>query len=119
MLVDAGLSGIEALVTHFATGRGFNRDFALTSRGWSEEQWAAAADGLVARGLLDASGALTEQGSDLRRRIEADTDRLAFEPWAHLGDEDAARLGEIGRGLVQALLAAGCFPAAVFAAKAR
>jgi hypothetical protein len=117
MLVDAGLSGIEAIVSHVASGKGFLRAFAQTSRGWSEQEWGAAVAGLTERGLLDERGALTEQGSDLRKRIEADTHRLGFEPWAHLGAEGTARLGELGGGVVRALLAAGCFPAEVFPAR--
>jgi hypothetical protein len=116
MLVEAGLSGVEAQVTHVATGKGFVPAFAMASRGWSPEQWGAAVTGLAERGLLDEQGELTEAGSDLRRQVETDTDRLGVEPWTHLGADGAARLGEIGGGLVRALLAAGCFPAGVFAA---
>jgi hypothetical protein len=116
MLVGAGLSGVEAQVTHVATGRGFVPGFAMASRGWSQEQWDAAVTGLAERGLLDAQGQLTAAGRDLRRQIETDTDRLAVGPWAHLGADGAARLGQIGRGVVEALLAAGIFPAGVFAA---
>jgi hypothetical protein len=116
MLVEAGLSGVEAQVTHVATGKGFVPAFAMASRGWSQEQWGAAVTGLAERGLLDEQGELTEAGSDLRRQVETDTDRLGVEPWTHLGADGAARLGEIGGGLVRALLAAGCFPAGVFAA---
>ncbi|WP_214400989.1 SCO6745 family protein [Pseudonocardia lacus] len=117
LLIDAGLSGIEAIVSHVASGKGFLRAFAQASRGWSEDEWAAAAAGLTERGLLDGDGALTEQGADLRKRLEVDTDRLGFGPWAHLGAEGAARLGELGGGVVRALLAAGCFPSEVFPAR--
>jgi helix-turn-helix protein len=117
VLVDTGLSGLEALVTHVATGRSFVPPFARASRGWSEQEWDAAVAGLVERGLLDEAGALTAQGSELRKRMEADTDRLGFEPWAHLGAEGTARLGELGGGLVRSLLAAGCFPSGVFAGR--
>jgi hypothetical protein len=113
LLLGAGLSGIEALVSHTATGRGFRTDFARTSRGWSPEQWDATRAALAERGLLDAEGGLTEAGAALRKGIERDTDRLGVAPWAHLGAADAARLGEIGGRLVDALIAAGCFPAAI------
>ena len=39
-LACAGLSGIEALVTHTKTGKGFLTEFAKSSRGWSEQEWA-------------------------------------------------------------------------------
>ncbi len=116
-LVDAGLGGLEALVSYTATGRGFVVPFAMASRGWAQEEWDAAVAGLAERGVLDAGGALTDDGTALRAAIERDTDRLGHAPWAHLGDDGAARLGEIGGRLVGALLAAGCFPDGVFAAR--
>ena len=44
-LAVAGLSGIEAMVTHAKTGKGFITAFAKSSRGWSEQEW----DGAVGR----------------------------------------------------------------------
>jgi hypothetical protein len=117
LLVEAGLSGLEAQVTHVATGKGFVPAFAMASRGWSREQWDAAVAGLVERGVLDEQGALTGAGDELRRRIETDTDRLAVGPWAHLGADGAARLQEVAGGLARAVVAAGCFPDGVFAAR--
>lgn len=114
-LVDAGLSGVEALVSYTATGRGFVTSFAMTSRGWSQEQWDGAVARLAARGVLADDGSLTDDGLALRKRIEHDTDRLGHGPWAALGDDGAARLGEIGGRLVRALVGAGCFPEGVFA----
>lgn len=115
MLLDAGLSGLEALVCHTASGRGFVPEFARRSRGWSTEQWDAATAGLVERGVLGADGGLTDAGAALRKDVEDDTTRLGAGPWLHLGDEGAARLGDLGGVLVRALLAAGCFPDGVFA----
>lgn len=118
-LVGAGLSGLEAIITHTATGKGFVVPFARASRGWSQEQWDAGVAGLVERGLLapdtDTDLSLTPAGSDLRKGIEEGTARLAAAPWDHLGAEGTTRLGEIGGSLVRALLGAGCFPGGVFA----
>jgi hypothetical protein len=116
-LLDAELDGLEALVSFTATGRGFVVPFAMASRGWSQEQWDGAVARLAERGVLTAEGALTDDGAALRKRIEVDTDRLGADPWSRLGAADAARLGEIGRTLVRALLAAGCFPEGVFPAR--
>jgi hypothetical protein len=116
VLVAAGLSGLEALVSYTATGRGFVTPFAMASRGWKQEQWDAAVAALAERGILAADGALTEEGTALRKRIEDDTNRLGAGPWDALGAEGAARLGAIGGELVRSLLAAGCFPDGVFAA---
>nr|WP_214366594.1 hypothetical protein [Pseudonocardia sp. H11422] len=124
LLLDAGLTGLEALVTATATGKGFVVPFARASRGWSEEHWDAAVAALRERGLIaggsgdDTAGlVLTTAGAELRRRLEDDTDRLGAGPWAHLGADDAARLAELGGTLVRALIAADCFPAGVFAGR--
>lgn len=117
VLAAAGLDGLEALISHTATGRGFVPEFARTSRGWTQEQWDAAAARLADRGLLEPTGALTGSGAALRKRLEDDTSRLGLAPWALLGDDGAARLAEIGGGLVRRLLAAGCFPQGLFAGR--
>lgn len=128
LLVEAGLTGLEALLTATATGTGFTVDFARTSRGWTVEQWNAAAAALAGRGLLEpvtagdtaVSPVLTEAGSALRRRLEDDTHRLGAAPWAALGADGAARLGELGGAFVRTALANGAFPAeGVFASRPR
>jgi hypothetical protein len=117
-LVAAGLSGIEALVTHTVTGAGFTPEFARTSRGWSEAEWDSAVAGLADRGLLDAAGGLTEAGQEIRGQVERNTDRMAAAPWLHLGDEQTETVVRIGRQLSRAVVAAGAFPAAgVFATR--
>jgi hypothetical protein len=118
LLVDAGLSGIDALVTATATGTGFVPPFARASRGWTEDEWAACEVSLRERGLLGDGLSLTPEGNALRERIEDDTNRLGAAPWEALGEEGTARLGELGRPLVRGLLKAGCFPAeGVFATR--
>ncbi len=114
-LLGAGLSGLEALVTHTATGRGFTRQAALVSRGWREEEWVAAENGLRERGVLDVDGALTEAGQAQRSDVEEVTSRMAMAPWLRLGTERSARLAEIGLGLTKRMLAAGVFPDGMFA----
>jgi hypothetical protein len=109
-LVAAGLSGIEALVSHTATGEGFVPEFARRSRGWSQDEWDGATNGLAARGLLDSEGALTSAGLDLRALVEAETDRMAAAPWQHLGDERTEDVVRIGKAMTRAVMAAGAFP---------
>jgi hypothetical protein len=118
LLVDAGLTGIEALASHVAYRKGALKEFAVTSRGYSEQQWDAAVAGLVERGLLDEQEALTGAGAEMRHELEAGTDRLAFAPWAHLGSDCAARLGEIGGVAVRTLIANGGLPGALSRARA-
>jgi hypothetical protein len=115
-LQTAGLSGIESIVTHTATGYGFLEGPAKLLRGWSDDQWSVAVDGLRARGLMDADG-LTDEGVALRERVEAETDRLDAAPWQRLGPDRTARLIELGKGLSRIVAGNGAFPADVFASR--
>ncbi|MGW7577342.1 SCO6745 family protein [Streptomyces sp. NPDC054765] len=113
-LLDAELDGVEALVTHTASGRGMSYQGVMATRGWSEEDWAAAQERLRTRGLLDAEGELTEAGVQLRKDLEHRTDRLDRTPYEHLGAEGVARLTELATGFTTAVMNAGAFPAAMF-----
>ncbi|MFV0132582.1 SCO6745 family protein [Streptomyces sp. HMX87] len=110
-LMAAGLDGLEALVSHTATGKGMTPKWACGTRGWSREDWDAAADRLRDRGLLDDGGELTERGVALREEIEQETDRLDAAPYEHLGAKGVARLTELGTAFARAAFAAGAFPA--------
>jgi len=119
-LAGAGLSGIEALVTHTATGKGFLPEFARASRGWSQEEWDSAVSGLQARGLMDGQGALTPAGQALRAEIEDQTDRLAATPWQYLGEGRTEDVVRMGKAMTRAVATAGAFPQeGVFAAQRR
>lgn len=91
----AGYSGCEALLMHVAVG-GVPREFVAT-RAWSAEQWAAAADGLRSRGLIDADEVATESGRAHRETVEEHTDQLALAPLAALGEDGCLRLRELVR----------------------
>jgi hypothetical protein len=109
-LVAAELPGLEALVSHTATGHGFVPEFARASRGWNEEEWKNAAGSLASRGLLGADGSLTPAGEALRARVEEETDRLAAAPWQHLGEERTGEVVRIGTALTRTVMKAGAFP---------
>ncbi|MFP3986749.1 hypothetical protein U9R90_04450 [Streptomyces sp. E11-3] len=111
VLLDAGLDPVEALVSHTATGKGMNPQWILATRGWSQQDWDAAADRLRARGLLDADGEPTEEGTALRKGIERTTDRLDAAPYEHLGAAGVERLTELGTGFLMTAAEAGAFPA--------
>lgn len=113
VLLRHGLSGIEALQTHCATGRGFTPAAGQALRGYTDEEWAAAAARLADRGLV-VDGELTEAGQQLRSTLEAETDALALDPWSHLGPDRTARVVELGKPLSARLVAAGAYPAGVF-----
>ncbi|GGT11899.1 SCO6745 family protein [Streptomyces purpureus] len=110
-LLTAGLDPVEALVSHTATGKGMTPRWVLGSRGWRRADWEAAAGRLRIRGIIDADGELTEDGTALRAELEDHTDRLDAAPYEHLGATGVARLTELGRGFLERALTAGAFPA--------
>jgi hypothetical protein len=87
------------MVTHTATGKGMTPKWVCATRGWSREDWDAATERLRERGLLDASGDLTERGVALRAEIEDETDRLDRAPGpGGRGPADRAGRGIRARG---------------------
>jgi hypothetical protein len=108
VLLAAGLDPVESIVL----GGLFSgsTDFLRATRGWSEQEWAEAAQRLAERGLL-ADGALTPAGVSFRKGLERSTDRLAVEGWEHLGLEGTQRVLELAGPLRDATLASGILPA--------
>lgn len=106
-LVDEGLDGCEALVTHGADGS-VPASILQSTRGWSDEAWAAASSRLAARGWLDGDTA-TAAGVAARQRIEDRTDELAMGPWRVLGADDADSLRRLVRPLSKAISESGVF----------
>lgn len=116
-LVHAGLTGLESIVSHTATGRGFTVEAAKKLRGWNDEQWDAAIAALQDRGLM-VGDRLTAAGEQVRAAIEDETDQLDTAPWAHVGTEATARLTELGKLLSRRIVSNGAFPASgVFASR--
>lgn len=105
-LVDAGLSGIEALVVHAASGE-VPRAALQTSRGWTDDDWHAAVARLAARGLVQDDGSFTSDGAALRKHIEDRTDLLAVSPWAALGQERCDELRALVRPHSRAIVEGG------------
>ena len=112
-LQDGGLSGLEAVVLQVLSGEGLNEQFSKASRGWSDQQWEDAREGLRARGLVDGGG-VSEKGAALREEIERATDAMSMAPWEHLGAAELERLTGTGAELSRSLLKAGAFPASAF-----
>lgn len=98
VLVSEGIAAPECLQLHAAFGGPAERVL-QQSRGWSAEQWAAARDALVQRGLLDPTGGLTAAGHELRQRIEDRTDELDAAPYRQLGEQRTERLRQLVRPL--------------------
>lgn len=98
-LVEAGLDGCEVHVLLAAVGS-VTRQSQQGARGWTDEQWDAAAARLAERGLV-VDGQLTEGGRALSDRIEATTDRLASAPWTAIGADATDRFDELIAPLAQ------------------
>ena len=92
-LLTAGLSGLDAHVLRTASD--LDRAVLQPARGWTDQEWEAAAANLIARGLLASDGELTAAGHDLLREVETTTDQLAAQPWAALGEEATDRLARL------------------------
>jgi hypothetical protein len=97
-LVIHGLSGLEALVTHAATGDVPAR-ILLATRAWSEEEWQRAVDDLRRRGWLEPGDGLrfTASGARRRQEIEDSTDSLSVMPYRTLGEEGCSELRAVVR----------------------
>jgi hypothetical protein len=113
LLAAEGLSGLDAHITHIATGQ-MPVDMMRGTRAWSEDVYQSAVDSLVARGLVQRGDAgvllLTDSGLAQRQRIEDRTDELAAGPYEKLGEEGCATLRRTARPLSAALVDAGLSP---------
>lgn len=108
-LVAAGLDGCEAHLTLVGTGTVPASEL-QPNRGWTDEEWAAARERLVARGLLRDDGRLTAAGAEVRAWVEERTDELALAPWRSLGEAASERLLELLEEPVRAVVGGGGVP---------
>ena len=110
LLVSEGLSGLEALITHAATGA-VPAEMLRTLRGWSDDEWNGALDSLRARGIIAADQlAFTPNGESLRQRLEDRTDALSADAWAVLGEDGCKTLRLSARPMSAAVIDAGWSP---------
>lgn len=103
-LLTARLDGIEALLTHAASGA-VPAETLRTSRSWSEGDWNRAAARLRERDWLtgDADPAFTPAGAARRAEIEEATDENSVTPYAHIGESACAELQALVRPFTRAL----------------
>lgn len=109
-LTAAGLSGVEALVVHAATGE-VPAAVLKATRAWPDEDWAVAVDSVRSRGWL-AGGEdlqLSPSGASHRQSVEDTTDQLAARAYTALGEEACAELRTLVRPFSQAVVASGTF----------
>lgn len=107
-LVTAGLSGLEAAITHVATGE-VPSAVLVSTRAWPEDEWRAGVEALRARGILEGGDelALTETGRIQRQWIEDATDAAAVVAYETLGEDGCARLRALARPWSKAIIDSG------------
>jgi Helix-turn-helix family len=103
-LAAAGVDGCEAVVLRCA--KDISRDLMQPVRGWTDEQWDAAAARLAERGWTGADGTLTAAGRAVHDAVEAATDQAAARPWKRMGAAGLAELADVFLPLAQACAAA-------------
>ncbi|MGZ4691923.1 MAG: SCO6745 family protein [Acidimicrobiia bacterium] len=108
VLVGEGISGIEALVIHGGTGE-VPRAKLQATRGWHDDEWEAAAEGLRSRGWLAGDGTLTDTGRAHHQGVEDRTDALALPAYEALGEADCARLRTLARPWAKAVVESSMF----------
>ncbi|MDY7103285.1 MAG: hypothetical protein S0880_19045 [Actinomycetota bacterium] len=114
-LVAAGLDGVECHVLALAPDHDREHDperaeGQRAARGWSEADWEAATARLWERGLLDADGALTARGNNLRLVIEEQTDLAASRAFGALTTDAQERLLTVTEELSGLVVAEGDVP---------
>jgi hypothetical protein len=120
LLLTEGLSGLEALVVHAATGEIPGRAL-QASREWSDAEWAAGVESVRERGWLEdaAELKLNAAGREHRQSVEDRTDELAVYGYQAIGEDGCARLRDLVRPLVKAVVAADLGFPALLAARYR
>jgi hypothetical protein len=108
-LVEHGVRPCEALVLQAATGRS-PAEGLKANRGWTDDEWSAAGESLVARGWLDADGAVRPNGAAARATIEDETDRLAAPAVAGLGPTRSMEMVDALRPLAERVMDGGAVP---------
>jgi hypothetical protein len=105
-LAAADIDGCEAVVLRCAKDTDISRDLMQPVRGWTDEQWDAAAARLAERGLTGEDGAMTAAGRAVHDAVEAATDRAAARPWYRMGPAALAEVADVLLPLAQACAAA-------------
>jgi hypothetical protein len=111
VLTAAGIAPLEAIVLDGAWSD--RRRFLRATRGWSEQELADAASGLVDRGWLTSDGDLTPEGREVRADVEDRTDRAALAGWEHIGLEATERLADLVAPLRATIVDSGLLPSEI------
>ncbi|MHB1923936.1 MAG: SCO6745 family protein [Acidimicrobiales bacterium] len=108
LLTAAGLSPVEALVIHAASGEVPAAALRAT-RAWSDVDWEAGVESVRSRGWLEPGPdlGLSEAGRAHRRDIEDRTDPLSLAPAAARGEQSCERLRQLTRPMSRAVVDSG------------
>jgi len=112
-LVTEGITGLQAHLLQSSSGHIPQAVIQRARIGWTDEDWAGAADALRGRGLLGPGPepVLTQDGRALLDSVEARTDELAWSGGlAALGDDGAEEVLTLLRPSVRAVAASGILP---------
>jgi hypothetical protein len=103
-LAAADIGGCEAVVLRCA--KDISRDLMQPVRGWTDEQWDAAAARLTERGWIGEDAALTAAGRVVHDAVEAATDQAAERSWNRMGAAGLAEVADVFLPLARACAAA-------------
>jgi hypothetical protein len=103
-LTAGGIDGCEAVVLQCA--KHIPRDLMQPVRGWTDEQWDAAAARLAERGWISEDAAITAAGRAALGAVEDATDQAAARPWDRMGAAGLAEVADVLLPLAQACAAA-------------
>lgn len=108
VLAGDGLSAVEALVLHAATGD-VSAGVLQSTRGWDDEAWEAGVASVRARGWLSAGPelALNDAGRTHRQCVEDRTDELSVPAYRVLGEDGCTELRDLARPLSRAVVDSG------------
>jgi hypothetical protein len=112
-LVTEGITGLQAHLLQSASGHMPQEVLQRARIGWTDEDWAGAADALRGRGLVTAGPglALTPAGRTLLDSVEARTDQRAWSGGlAALGEQGVEEVLTLLRPSVRAVAASGMLP---------
>jgi hypothetical protein len=112
-LVTEGITGLQAHLLQSASGHIPQEVLQRARTGWTDEDWAGAADALRGRGLLtaDTVPALTPAGRAVLDSVESSTDERAWSGGlSALGEHGAEELLALLRPSVRAVAASGVLP---------
>ncbi|HEX4906881.1 MAG TPA: hypothetical protein VFU93_15625 [Acidimicrobiales bacterium] len=97
-----GMSGLDALVCHAASGD-VPADTLRTTRAYSEDEWAAGVESLARRGIVNADGSFTDAGRQARDEVERLTDERSVAPYDAIGEDGCDRLRSLARPFSKAI----------------